>query len=122
MTIQRMALGKKGEDEAVALLKGKGYKILKRNFKCPFGEADIIALDKGVLVFVEVKTRMGSTFGLPQEAVGRRKQGQLSKVATYFMTTRKMVKMPARFDVVALEYPSEDKKITLIKNAFELVL
>lgn len=121
MTIQRLALGKKGEDEAIALLKGKGYKILERNFKCPFGEIDVIALDKGTLVFVEVKARRSSAFGLPQEAVDRRKQGQLSKVATYFIN-RKKIKMPSRFDVVTLEYLSSGKRIGLIKNAFELSL
>jgi len=120
MTIQRMALGKKGEEEAVSFLKGKGYKVLEKNFRTPWGEVDIIALDKGILVFVEVKARRGNAFGLPQEAVDKRKQEQLSKVATYFITRRK-IDMPARFDVVTLEYLPSGKRIGLIKDAFTLL-
>ncbi|MBI5286598.1 MAG: ribonuclease HII [Deltaproteobacteria bacterium] len=118
MTIQRLALGKKGEEDAIAFLKGKGYKILERNFRCPLGEIDIIALDKGTLVFVEVKTRRTNTFGLPQEAVGERKQGQLSKVASYFINKKK-INMPTRFDVVAVGYLPGGKRIDIIKDAFQ---
>ncbi|MFA4829490.1 MAG: YraN family protein, partial [Thermodesulfovibrionales bacterium] len=56
-------LGSEGEDLAAAFLKGKGYKIISRNYKTPIGEVDIIAEDKGTIVFVEVKTRTNDSYG-----------------------------------------------------------
>ena len=67
--------GRKGEAEAVAFLKKEGYKILETNFKTKIGEIDIIAQDKeNRIIFVEVKARASTKFGMPREAVNLKKQ------------------------------------------------
>jgi putative endonuclease len=95
------SLGDRGERQAVRFLKEQGYIIIKRNYKCPPGEVDIIARDGETLVFVEVKTRSGTGFGLPQEAVDRRKQKRLVNIAYHYIG-RFAEPPPVRFDIVAV--------------------
>ena len=120
MTQERLSLGKKGEDLALARLKELKYKILERNYKCLLGEIDIIAREKDTLVFVEVKTRATKDFGGPAAAVTGRKQRQLSKVALTYLNQKRLKDVPARFDVVTVELISPPPKIEVIRNAFEL--
>ncbi|MDO8445108.1 MAG: YraN family protein [Deltaproteobacteria bacterium] len=120
MTIERISKGKKGEDAAAAFLVKDGYKIVERNFRCPLGEIDIVAVDKGVLVFVEVKTRSSNKFGLPEEAVNRRKQHQMTKSAQFYLSRKKLFNSPARFDVVAVILSGEKEEVRVIRNAFEV--
>jgi putative endonuclease len=121
MTQERLSLGKKGEDLAVAQLRALKYKIIERNFKCVLGEIDIIAREKDTLVFVEVKTRRTRDFGGPAAAVNARKQRQLSKVALTYLNMKKLGQMPARFDVVAVELIPPAPCIEVLRNAFELL-
>ena len=121
MTKERLSLGKKGEDLAIAQLRVLKYKILERNYKCALGEIDIIAREKDTLVFVEVKTRTTRDFGGPAAAVNERKQRQLSKVALTYLNQKKITEMPARFDVVAVELIPPLPQIEVIRNAFELL-
>jgi putative endonuclease len=121
MTQERISLGKKGEDLAVARLKALNYKILQRNYKCSLGEMDIIAREKEILVFVEVKTRATRDFGGPAAAVNERKQRQLSRVALTYLNQKKLTDVPARFDVVAVELTPAASRIEVIRNAFELL-
>ncbi|WP_283171004.1 YraN family protein [Curtanaerobium respiraculi] len=67
-------LGEKGEDAAAAFLVHEGYSILERNWRCRYGEADIIAFDGAALHFIEVKTRLSEERGFPAEAVDARKR------------------------------------------------
>jgi putative endonuclease len=120
MTQERLSLGKKGEDLAVAHLEKLKYRILARNYQCSVGEMDIIARDKDTLVFVEVKTRATKDFGGPAAAVNGRKQRQLSKVALSYLNQKKLRDVPARFDVVAVEFIPPSPRIEVIRNAFEL--
>lgn len=122
MTDSRIALGKTGEDVAVSFLKKTGFKILERNFRCRYGEIDIIAVEKGTLVFAEVKTRKTEKYGLPQSAVDFRKQRQLSKIASYYIAEKRLKNTPARFDVVGISLFENETKIELIRNAFEVCL
>jgi len=123
MSVDRKSLGKKGEDLATAYLKERqGYKILRRNYRCVLGEMDIIAKDRDVLSFVEVKTRGSARFGIPQESVNKRKQHQLSKVALEFINRYRVHYTKARFDVVAVYLLPGEERIELIKDAFELTL
>lgn len=85
MTEQRLALGAYGEEVAAAYLCEQGYTLIERNFRCPLGEIDIIAKKRLDLVFVEVKTRRSTLFGLPQEAVGAHKQRQLMRAAQWYL-------------------------------------
>ena len=123
MSEERKSLGKKGEELTASYLKkNQGYKILHRNYRCTFGEIDIIAKDQDVLSFVEVKTRRSAAFGLPQESVNKRKQHQLSKVALEFINRNKAHHMKARFDVVAVYLDPQEERMELIKDAFELTI
>jgi len=123
MSEERKSLGKKGEELAASYLKKtQGYTILHRNYRCVFGEIDIIAKDRDVLSFVEVKTRSSEGFGLPQERVNKRKQHQLSKVALEFINRYKAHHMNARFDVVAVYLDPQEERMELIKDAFELTI
>jgi len=120
MTQERLSLGKKGEELAINQLKALKYRILERNYKCPLGEIDIIARDKNMLVFIEVKTRATRDFGAPAAAVDQRKQRQLSRVALTYLNQKKLFDIPARFDVVAVELFPPSPRIEVIRDAFEL--
>jgi putative endonuclease len=113
-------LGKLGEELAAGLLKKKGYRILCTNYKTKLGEIDIVALDKDVYCFIEVKTRRSLRFGDPQEAVSFLKQRQISKAALVFLKNNNLLDKRARFDVVSIVYEGGIPKTQLIKNAFEL--
>jgi putative endonuclease len=120
MTKERITLGKFGEDLAGERLKDLGYKILKKNYSCPLGEIDLVARDGDILVFVEIKTRKNKPLGQVKEAVNRKKQVKLSKVALAYMKSNNLWESQARFDVVAVSLVDGKKKIEIIKNAFEL--
>ena len=120
MTKERISKGKEGEDIAANFLAKEGYKILERNFRCPLGEIDIVALDSGTLVFVEVKTRSSNSFGLPEEAVNHRKQHQMTKAAQFYIARKKLFNHPARFDVVAVTVRDGKEEVRVIRNAFEI--
>jgi len=114
-----MNLGEKGEQLAVDFLKKKGYKIVERNYRNSFGEIDIIALHRGTVAFIEVKTRRSDEFGQPFEAVDQRKKVKMKNIALIYL--RKFKKeVPARFDVVSIQVSADDKQIELIQNAFEV--
>jgi putative endonuclease len=121
MTQDRISLGKTGEELAVAHLKGRKYNIIERNYRCPLGEMDIIAREKGNLVFVEVKTRATKDFGGPAAAVNERKQRQLSRVALMYLNQKRLKDIAARFDVVAVDLSESKPRIEVIQNAFELL-
>jgi putative endonuclease len=122
MTEKTKTLGKKGEDIAAAFLEKKGYNILFRNYKCSFGEIDIIAKHKKILSFIEVKTRSTKKYGLPQEAVTSVKQTKISRVALEFVQRYKMDNRAARFDVVSVQSLNDGYEVDLIENAFELTV
>ncbi|MEA2013824.1 MAG: YraN family protein [Thermodesulfobacteriota bacterium] len=112
--------GKEGEDIAAACLREKGYKIIERNYRCRYGEIDIIAMDGVDIVFIEVKSRKSDNFGLPEEAVGLTKQKKISKVALNYLIEKELVDHNARFDIVAIRFMSQGNRVRLIKNAFDL--
>jgi putative endonuclease len=121
LTRARLELGKRGEDLACQAVRRLGYKKIVRNYRCPQGEIDLIARDGGTLVFIEIKTRRMRSTGYAKEAVNRRKQRQLSKVALAYMKEHGCEDVSARFDVVAIGLPAgEAPVIEIIRNAFEL--
>jgi putative endonuclease len=117
----KQLLGKEGERIAEAYLKKKGYKIVERNYRCVLGELDLIVLDRRVLVFVEVKTRTGSGFGTPFEAVELRKQQKMIQAAQYFIAQKGLQQRDSRFDVVGISWPGREPMVEHIENAFELL-
>jgi putative endonuclease len=99
----RRGTARRGEVLAVFFLKLKGYRIEARNWRCPRGEIDIVALDHETLVFVEVKARTGTGAGLPEEAVTGAKQRRLVQLAQAYLARRHGETPPCRFDVIAVE-------------------
>ncbi len=110
--------GSSYEREAAAYLEDQGYQILQMNYRCRIGEIDIIARDETYLVFVEVKYRRNFSCGMPQEAVGLRKQRVICKVADYYRMTHGCTEAtPCRFDVVAVC----GQELQLFRNAFDYI-
>jgi len=112
-------LGREGEDIAADFLRKKGFRIIEKNYRTPFGEIDIIAQDKSVVVFVEVKTRSGIAFGYPFEAVNPKKREKIRKVALCFMKRQKK-EFAARFDVLSIYFEHGKHQIEHIQDAFEV--
>jgi putative endonuclease len=116
-----LEFGKAAERAAAGFLKSKGYKILELNYKNKFGEVDVIARDKGVICFIEVKARHSLGQGAPQEAVTPVKQRQISRVAVSYLKSKALLDRPARFDVLGVLYEHNQPEFFLITDAFELV-
>ena len=93
--------GKAGESHIAKYLEQKGYRILKRNYHCRFGEIDIIAENDAYLLFVEVKTREEGSLVNPFEAVTPAKQQRIVLTAGQFLVEHPTTKQP-RFDVAAV--------------------
>ena len=103
------------EQKAAAFLEKQGLFIIERNFRCKFGEIDLIAGDGKYLVFVEVKYRRTGQKGDPAEAVDYRKQKKISKVAEYYCWKKRKLNQPCRFDVICVL----GQEIRHIEHAFE---
>lgn len=112
-------LGAAGEEVAARLLASLGYRILERNYRCPLGELDAVAVKDRTLVFLEVKARTSDDFGGPLEAVDRRKRRKLTRLAQYFTKERGLVDVPQRFDVVAVWFEGGRARAEVYENAFE---
>jgi putative endonuclease len=119
---RRPLTGQQGERLAERHLRRAGYRILARNYRCPAGEADLIALDRrasGAVVFVEVKTRSSDRFVDPESAVDARKRRQLLKVAQFYLAGHDPGDRPVRFDVVAVVGSAKGRpQVRHIVNAF----
>jgi putative endonuclease len=117
------SVGTLGEDMAANFIIARGYRILERNFRCKGGEVDIIARDpeNKSLVFIEVKTRRGLSYGVPQLAVTAFKQRQISKASLTWLSLKHLHDSTARFDVIAiLLHTDGSNQVEHIKNAFDL--
>lgn len=118
MTHERKKLGQEGEDLACGFLLSKNYKILERNFKSHIGEIDIIAQDKNELVFVEVKTKIGQNWGLPQEMVNKKKQKKLVRVSLGYLQEKNISNQTWRIDVIGISMnQGKVEKLEHFKNA-----
>ena len=112
-----------GEKYVAKFLEERGYKILRMNYNCRFGEVDIVALDGECLVFIEVKTRTTNRYGAPENAVNYWKRRRLELTARCYIEQYRMKEYFARFDVVEVFAKSADnnfivEKVNVIKNAF----
>jgi putative endonuclease len=112
------ALGSGGERAAADFLRERGYHVLERNFRCRGGEIDLIALDGGVLVFVEVKVRRTLSRGAPIEAVTLAKQSRVRRAAQEYLTFCGRVFRRIRFDVICVMKTTKTTDITHLKAAF----
>lgn len=95
-------IGRRGEDLAAQYLERRGLVVLSRNWRCRDGEIDIVATDRERVVVCEVKTRTGTDFGEPQDAVDRRKAARVRRVAAAWLAAHRVRWCELRFDVVAV--------------------
>ncbi len=111
-------LGLKGEMAAKRYLKKKGFKILKTNYQCRFGELDLIAMDKDCLVFCEVKTRSEGMIAAPYESVTYAKRQKMIKTASFFLQEHQSF-LNSRFDVVSIMVQKDGQmQIEHLENVF----
>ena len=116
---KRKEVGSRGEKLAADYLKKRGYKIVQRNFRCREGEIDIIAQQGECLVFVEVRTKKGSSFGTPEESVTLCKREKLISLASAYLQACDNPPASWRIDVVAVELTPDNKvsRLEHIENA-----
>lgn len=111
---RRRAIGLFGEELAVEHLESKGYRILERNWRCRTGEIDLIAEDRGTLVFVEVRTRRATgRFGSAKESIDDRKQHKVRSAAQVYAYQQRALYRAMRFDVVTVELTRDQQLICL---------
>jgi putative endonuclease len=110
--------GSWGEEKAATYLTEKGYEIVEKNYRHKHMEVDLIAVYKKTLIFIEVKTRSGTGFGMPEEFVNYTKSRLILKAAEHYIFDRDWQK-DVRFDIVSiLILPNGDLNIRHIEDAF----
>ncbi len=115
----RQRLGREGEAAAEVALRRAGQRILDRRFRCRQGEIDLVAEDGDVVVFIEVKTRRGTAYGSPAEAVTPRKRRRMVLAAWSYLAARGLHDRPCRFDVVEIVgEPGKGAALRHIRDAF----
>jgi len=108
---------KLGENKACEYLKKLGFKILERNYRKTYGEIDIIALEKDVLCFIEVKTRTSGQFGTPLESITSWKLKSLIKTAQYYKMTKPNLQEGLRIDAISVVLNGKEvQSIELTRN------
>ncbi|MFC1905671.1 YraN family protein [Chloroflexota bacterium] len=117
--MKRQDVGALGEKIARDFLKKKGYHIRETNFRCQYGEIDIITDRKGVLIFVEVRTKTTIDFGSPEESITYAKKEKLIASALTYINTHRNLPISWRIDFVAVELDQRCKasRIELFENA-----
>jgi putative endonuclease len=103
--MRTIELGRAGEDVAAAYLRSKGMHVIDRNWRCPIGEIDLVAVDGGCLVVCEVKTRRSRIAGEPVEAVTPEKVRRLRRLALAWVEAHAGPRRTLRIDVVAVWWP-----------------
>lgn len=128
-----MRFGQKAEELATICLERQGYKILERNYRTRWAEIDIIAshqsalphisnqhrLNYDTLVFIEVKARNSTRYGLPAEAVSLSKQKKIISAALHYMREHRIVDTRIRFDVMTILFQNGQYNMEIIPNAFD---
>ena len=115
------ALGDRGEAMTAQYLRKKGCQLLDSQWRCRFGELDLVARDRdGTVCFVEVKLRSGNLTGLPREAVDRRKRERLRLAAEAYLSQHGLEDAPARFDVAEVYTDQDHRPLRLeyLEDAF----
>ena len=120
MSTERQAFGELGERVAERWLTRKGWRVLMRRFRSGHRDIDLIVERDGLVSFVEVKARRGTEFGEPVEAVGWRKQRELTRSAMVWIDRHGRPYETYRFDVVGVLVGQERVRIRHVENAFEV--
>lgn len=117
----RRWFGNRSERAASHFLRRQGFRILKRNYSCPGGELDLVALDGGSLVFVEVRSTAAGDVAGPAASIDRHKQRRIAHAALHFLRHHGLRDQACRFDVLLLSWPPEarEPKVVHHRGAFE---
>jgi putative endonuclease len=106
--------GDLGEEYASKVIKGIGYKIISRKFRSKFGEIDIIAKDRRVLKFIEVKTRWSTKFGKPEEAVTQKKLKNIIKTVEYYLMVNKIKYKNYQIEIISIDLSKDQPSFKII--------
>ena len=119
----RRWFGGRSERAAARFLRRLGYRILARNVRVPGGELDLIALDRRIIVFAEVRSTAGESLERPKLSIDAAKQRTLTHAALTFLSRHHLLDHPARFDVLIVGWPADHRRPHVIHypNAFEPV-
>lgn len=121
MTTPQGRLGQWGEEHARRHLEGQGYTIVTTNYRSRWGEVDIVARRDDEFIFVEVKTRRGTAYGMPEESVTATKSQRLIATAQDYIQKHDSEQAPWRLDVVSIQLEESGKLLELdhLENAVE---
>jgi putative endonuclease len=117
----RRWFGSRAERRAARYLRKQGFRIIARNWSTPLGELDIVAVDDGCIVFVEVRSTSGNDPDLPAASVDYAKQKRLTRIALQYLQAKNLLGRNARFDVLAISWPFDQREPTIDhhRSAFE---
>lgn len=119
MSMEKALIGDYGELTATRYLRCHGYDIISVNYRCKFGEIDIIAEDKKFICFVEVKTRSENNYFSPADAVDFSKRSKIISSANLFLKDYNMNRQP-RFDIIEVYFENDEpSRLNHIENAFD---
>ena len=111
--------GAGAEDAALKYIVANGLELVERNYTTPYGEADIIAKEGSVFVFIEVKARRNQKYGSPADAVTKRKKLRYLNIAQYYFMSKSIRDYEVRFDVAEVYISGGKFNVNYIKNAFD---
>jgi len=119
MKLTRKSVGNWGEKIAAEKLRNNGYDILEQNFRTPYGELDLVARKENTVIFVEVKTRTSGSFGLPEDAVSKRKREHILQSIDHYILEHPDIECDWRVDVIAIQGKpdSSDVEVIWFENA-----
>jgi len=110
MNTRQQQIGRLGENIAAQYLSEKGYTILARNFRTPYGEIDMICHREHLLIFIEVKARTSRTFGYPEDSINSSKQAHMRASAEYYIGEHPECSNDCEFDVISVEITQNGKE------------
>jgi len=111
-------LGSRGEKLALKFLKQQRFKLIEKNYRCRFGEIDLIMWDQSYLVFIEVRYRKSKDYGGALESIDQSKQDKLRRSAEFYLSNSNNRNTACRFDILCLDGELNNPNYQWIKNAF----
>ncbi len=117
--VDRRGFGNQGEGAAAQFLERRGYAICARNFRCRYGELDVVAEKDGTICFVEVRMRSSAIWGDPSHTISWSKQRRVVKAALHYLLAHGMKGKMIRFDVVSIVGRGGAAAVEHLPNAFD---
>lgn len=119
MRHDRHTIGSLAERKACDYLQNQGLKLLKKNFRCRFGEIDLIMQEQKDIVFVEVRSRKKADFGNAKESITAIKRQKLIRTASFYLQEKQLTnEIGTRFDIISLQWEKSGWQLEWIRNAF----